>query len=126
VATLAARNENEATVASMVVSDGVCIWRKYGVWSQAFGFVLAFCTNLASAALKMFSYLIYVKNKFYKFCIFNAICKENAAVNCITVQHPLTFTGHTTLGKGKAVPLRTMEAPGGRGGIAPTHSQPRH
>jgi hypothetical protein len=28
--------------------------------------------------------------------------------------------------KGKAVPLHTMEALGGRGGIAPTHSRPRH
>jgi hypothetical protein len=26
----------------------------------------------------------------------------------------------------KAVPLHAMEALGGRGGIAPTHSQPRH
>jgi hypothetical protein len=29
-------------------------------------------------------------------------------------------------GKGKAVPLHAMEALGGRGGIAPTHSRPRH
>jgi hypothetical protein len=28
--------------------------------------------------------------------------------------------------KGKAVPLHAMEALGGRGGIAPTHSRPRH
>jgi hypothetical protein len=28
--------------------------------------------------------------------------------------------------KGKAVPLHAMEALGGRGGIAPTHSKPRH
>jgi hypothetical protein len=28
--------------------------------------------------------------------------------------------------KGKAVPLHDMKAPGGRGGIAQTHSQPRH
>jgi hypothetical protein len=27
---------------------------------------------------------------------------------------------------GKAVPLHAMEALGGRGGIAPTHSRPRH
>jgi hypothetical protein len=27
---------------------------------------------------------------------------------------------------GKAVPLHAVEALGGRGGIAPTHSQPRH
>jgi hypothetical protein len=29
-------------------------------------------------------------------------------------------------GKGKAVPLHALEALGGRGGIAPTHSRPRH
>jgi hypothetical protein len=28
--------------------------------------------------------------------------------------------------KRKAVPLHAMEALGGRGGIAPTHSRPRH
>jgi hypothetical protein len=28
--------------------------------------------------------------------------------------------------KGKAVPLHSMEELGGRGGIAPTHSRPRH
>jgi hypothetical protein len=30
------------------------------------------------------------------------------------------------IGKGKAVPLHAIEALGGRGGIAPTHSRPRH
>jgi hypothetical protein len=33
-----------------------------------------------------------------------------------------TYTGQ----KGKAIPLHAMEALGGRGGIAPTHSRPRH
>jgi hypothetical protein len=28
--------------------------------------------------------------------------------------------------KGKVIPLHAIKAPGGRGGIAPTHSQPRH
>jgi hypothetical protein len=28
--------------------------------------------------------------------------------------------------KGKAVPLHAVEALGGKGGIAPTHSRPRH
>jgi hypothetical protein len=36
--------------------------------------------------------------KFYKFCTFNAICKDNIAINCITVQHkkgfiPVKFDG---------------------------------
>jgi hypothetical protein len=34
--------------------------------------------------------------------------------------------GHPLKDKGKAVPLHAMEALGGRGGIAPTHSRPRH
>jgi hypothetical protein len=32
----------------------------------------------------------------------------------------------TEVKRGKAVPLHAMEALGGRGGIAPTHSRPRH
>jgi hypothetical protein len=47
----------------------------------------AFGRNLASIAVKMFSHSIYFVKKFYKFCNFNAICKDNAAINCITVQH---------------------------------------
>jgi hypothetical protein len=30
------------------------------------------------------------------------------------------------VGEGKDVPLHAMKAPGGKGGIAPTHCQPRH
>jgi hypothetical protein len=37
-----------------------------------------------------------------------------------TAQHP------SKKSKSKAVPLHAMEALGGRGGIAPTHSRPRH
>jgi hypothetical protein len=47
----------------------------------------AFGRNLAAVAVKMYSYLIYFVQKFYKFCTFNAICKNNAAKNCVTVQH---------------------------------------
>jgi hypothetical protein len=32
----------------------------------------------------------------------------------------------TYMVKGKAIPLHVMEALGGRGGIAPNHSRPRH
>jgi hypothetical protein len=43
-----------------------------------------------------------LKIKFYTFFTFNVICKDNAAINCITVEHikgsfPSTLTGHTTL-----------------------------
>jgi hypothetical protein len=62
----------------------------------------AFGRNLASVAVKMFSLLIYFIRTFYKFCTFNAICKDNAAINCITLQHnkgsfPSTLTGRTAL-----------------------------
>jgi hypothetical protein len=51
-----------------------------------------FCVGASgrnSITVKMFSHLIhaYFINKLYKFCSFNAICKDNAAINCITVQH---------------------------------------
>jgi hypothetical protein len=63
----------------------------------------AFGRYLASVAMKMFSNLIYCIKKCYKFYAFNAICKDNAAINCINVQHKKkssissTLTGHTTL-----------------------------
>jgi hypothetical protein len=52
--------------------------------------------------VKIFSHLIYLIKKFYKVCTFNTICKYDAAINCITVQHkklssPSPLTGHTLL-----------------------------
>jgi len=43
-------------------------------------------------------------------------------------EEPNNWTVYTvqTCNKGKAVPLHAMEALGGRGSIAPTHSRPRH
>jgi hypothetical protein len=38
----------------------------------------------------------------------------------------LSYSSGFFKGKGKAVPLSAMRALGGRGGIAPTHSRPRH
>jgi hypothetical protein len=69
-----------------------------GVWSQFY--VGAFGRNLASVALKMFSDFVYFTKKFYKFYAFSAICRDNSAINYITVQHkkgsfPSTLTGHT-------------------------------
>jgi hypothetical protein len=98
VATLVARNENEAW------------WRLYWCLAEfAFGGSLEsggrFCArdfvrNLASVAVKIISTFIYFKKKCYAFCAFDAICKDNASINCITVQHkeglfPSFFTGHT-------------------------------
>jgi hypothetical protein len=42
-----------------------------------------FGRNLASVAMKMFSYLLYVIKKFYKFYTLNVGCRDNAAIICI-------------------------------------------
>jgi hypothetical protein len=52
--------------------------------------------------MKMCSNLMNFIKIFHKFCTFIVIFKDNAAINCITVQHikdlfPSTLTGHTTL-----------------------------
>jgi hypothetical protein len=66
-------------------------------------FCVAFGRNLASVAVKMFSHLISFIKKFYKFCNFNAIFKDNPAINCITFRHkkkgsfPSALTSHITL-----------------------------
>jgi hypothetical protein len=80
VATLVARNLNEAVVAPVVGSGG-------SLESGGRFCVGAFGRNLASVVLKMFSHLIYFIKNFYKLCTFSAICKHNAAINCITVEH---------------------------------------
>jgi hypothetical protein len=71
-----------------------------GVWNPASGsqfYVGAFSRNLVSVAVKMFSQLIYFIKKFYKVYTFNAICKNNPAINSIIVQHkrfiPVNFDG---------------------------------
>jgi hypothetical protein len=45
-----------------------------------------FGRNLALVTVEMFSHKNLIK-KFYKCRTFNAICKDNAAINCIIVQH---------------------------------------
>jgi hypothetical protein len=51
--------------------------------SEGWYYVGRFDKNLVSVATKMLSHLIYFLNLFS----FNAICKDNATINCITVQH---------------------------------------
>jgi hypothetical protein len=75
-----------------------------GVWSlESRGrfCVDAFGRNLPSVTVKMFSHLIHLLKKFYKFCIFDVISKDYAAINCITVEHkktliPVKFDGPYT------------------------------
>jgi hypothetical protein len=95
VATLVARNSNE-----VIGGAYFGVWKSLilaGVWSQAVGYMLV---RLASVNVKIFSYAIRFTKKFYKFCTFNAMCKENVAINCVTVQRkkisfPSTLTGDT-------------------------------
>jgi hypothetical protein len=72
-----------------------CLWwclRLAGVWGQAVRFCVgAFGRNLDLVAVKMFSHLIDFIKKLYKCCTFNTIWKDNAAINCITVQHKKKF-----------------------------------
>jgi hypothetical protein len=49
--------------------------------------VCAFGRNLDSVSVKTFSHLMYFIKKLYTFCTLNSICKDNAAINCIIVQH---------------------------------------
>jgi hypothetical protein len=79
VATLVARNSNEAMVGSGVVC--VCLESDRRFCEGAFGM------NLVSVAVNMFSHLIYFIKIFYTFCTSNAICKDNVAINCSAVQH---------------------------------------
>jgi hypothetical protein len=74
------------------------IWRSLrlaGVWILDSGgrfCVGPFGRNLAAVAVKMFSQLIYFMKKIYKLCTFNAICKDDAEINCVTVQHKMVYS----------------------------------
>jgi hypothetical protein len=61
-----------------------------------------FGRNLASVTVKMFSHLMYFIKKSCTLCTSSAVCKDNAAINCITLQQRKgsflsTLTCHTTL-----------------------------
>jgi hypothetical protein len=72
------------------------IWRSLrlvGVWSQEVGFALVRLVGIwPQVTVKMFLHFIYYFMKCYKFCTFNAICKDNAAINCITDQHKKMYS----------------------------------
>jgi hypothetical protein len=57
-------------VVPVVGSGGDCVWRESGVRRS----VLCWCIWQEPVTC-------------YKFCTFSATCKDNAAINCITVQH---------------------------------------
>jgi hypothetical protein len=82
VAILVAINTNEAVVTPA--------WRlavsAFGRSLEAGGqlCVGAFGRSLASVAMKVFSHVVYFMKKFYKFPTLSAVCKDGAAMNCIT------------------------------------------
>jgi hypothetical protein len=76
-ATLVARNVNEA----MVGCGGVCVWLESAVRRS----VLCWCVWEEDEDVFRFN-LLYTK-KCYKYRTFNAICKDNAPINHITVQN---------------------------------------
>jgi len=53
-------------------------------------------------------------------------CGDEPSGSCATELYIYMRCSQNVTSKGKAVPLHAMEALGGRGGIAPTHSRPRH
>jgi hypothetical protein len=84
VATLAARKANEATVAPMVGSDGVCFWRESGVRRS----VLSWCIWLKFGFSRRedVSTSNLIHKDIFKFCTYSVICKHDAAVNCFCLQ----------------------------------------
>jgi hypothetical protein len=66
---------------------------------------------LSVGTLMSLEIIIFPLNTFY--------CEQDTV--CISSIYLIVYVH-----KGKAVPLHAMEALGGRGGIAPTHSRPRH
>jgi hypothetical protein len=70
-------------VAPMVGSGGVCVWRESGVRRS----VLCWCVWQESGFSRRED--VFTFNLLHKeigFCTLIAICKDNSAINCITVQ----------------------------------------
>jgi hypothetical protein len=87
VATLVARNANEAVVVLMVGSGDICIWRNSGVWSQAVVLCWCFWQETGFSRHEDGFTLNLLKKTFYKSCTFNLNCKNIHAVNFIIAQH---------------------------------------
>lgn len=47
----------------------------------------AFGRNLRSVVMMVFSHLINLCTRIYRFCTFNAICRDNDVVTCMIVRH---------------------------------------
>jgi hypothetical protein len=90
VATLIAKNANEAVVAPMAGSGGVCVWQKFESGGRLF--VDAFGSN-------MFSRLTFLVKKFYKYLISMRFAKTMLEYYCWTQKKmfiPNNFDGYTS------------------------------
>lgn len=52
---------------------------------------LAGIWNLVAVAVEMFSHFVYLLRNVCKFCIFNEVCSDDAAVSSVTVQHTKAY-----------------------------------
>jgi hypothetical protein len=59
---------------------------------------------------------------FLHYCHMTLVVLHVCETWCLTVREEYRLKIFGNGGKGKAVPLHAMEAHGGRGGIAPTHT----
>jgi hypothetical protein len=64
----------------MMGSGRICVWRESGL------VLVRLQESSFSRREDVFTFDLVYKET-YKFCTFNAICKDNAAINCITVRH---------------------------------------
>jgi hypothetical protein len=83
VVNFVATNANEVLIAPMVRYSGVCVWWEFGVRRSILFWW--FWQKSGVSRREDVLILIYLVNKCYKFCTFNAISKDNAAINYITV-----------------------------------------
>jgi hypothetical protein len=89
MATLIARNVNGTMVSPVVGSGGVYVLRESGGVRRS---VLCWCVWRESGFSRREDVCIFSLHckeccKCFKFSTFNVICKDSAAINCITVQH---------------------------------------
>jgi hypothetical protein len=76
-------------MAPVVGSGGVCVWRE----SRVRRLVLCWCVWQESGFSRHEDvFTIYFINTCYKFCNYNTIFKDNAAINFITVQHKKVYS----------------------------------
>jgi hypothetical protein len=94
VATVVVRNANVAIVAPEVGSCGVCVRRESGDRRS----VLCWCVWQECGFGRRED--VFTFNAIYTCFTFSAICKDNAAINCLLLNtggsFPWTLTGHAT------------------------------